>query len=290
LDLAKYLRFETEYGPWKTALDAFDNIENIHMGTPLYAPFRDYVKSLLEPAYANSSWTLPSTHKQKRFVAKILTSACLYDIADCKKQALEIFQNWLNHGTKISPDLLSVVMSEAIKASEDNWDVIWNEYVYSNAPSEKTTLLAALCSAPQKERILWLLNASLDATKIRANLLPTVAQNVAQNPNNGMRLLWQFTKDNWDQIYKVAGGTAVLGNYLAALVSFSEKSDLNDIQEFFAGRELGGAQRSLDQTVENIRINIQWRNVNDADLESYTAHIQKQSATTSASKEPSSYE
>jgi len=220
-----------------------------------------------------------------------LTSACLYDIADCKSQALETFQNWLNHGTKISPDLLLVVMTEAIKASEDNWDVIWNEYVNSNAPSEKTTLLAALCSTPQKDRILWLLNASLDATKIRANLLATVAQNVAQNPNNGMRLLWQFTKDNWAQIYKVAGGTAVLGNYLAnALVNFSEKSDLNDIQEFFANRDVDGAKRSLDQTLENVRINIQWRNANDADLESYTAHFQKQSATISASKEPSSYE
>jgi len=287
LDLAKYLRFETEYGPWQAALAAFDNIENIHIGTPLYDPFQDYVRSLLEPVYRNLSWTLPSQHKLKRFTAKILTSACLYDIADCKSQALELFRSWLNQGTKISPDLLLVVMSEAIKASEDNWDVIWNEYLNSNSPSEKTTLLGALCSTPQKDRILWLLNASLDSTKIRANLLAVVAQNVAQNPNNGMRLLWQFTKDNWAQIDKVAGGTAVLGYYLAnALVNFSEKSDLEEIQEFFSTRDVDGAKRSLDQTLENIRINIQWRDMNDADLEAYTAPYQRQ-VTTSSSKDRS---
>jgi aminopeptidase N len=291
-DLAKYLRFETEYGPWKAALEALDKIGYIHVGTPLYEPFRTYVRSLLEPVYRNASWNLPSKHKEKRFFAKILSSACQYDIADCKNQAVELFKAWLNDGAKISPDLLKIVMTEAIASHTDEyWDVIWNEYVKSNAPSEKTIFLSALCSTPVEEKILWLLNASLDSTIIRANLLADVARTVAQNPNNGTRLLWQFTKDNWAQIYKVAGGTAVLGNYLSAvLINVSEKSDLEEAQGFFSNRDVDGAKRSLDQTMENVQLNIQWREINDADLETYTGYFSRNTPTNSASSKEPSYE
>lgn len=52
LDMINYLRRESEYIPWKAALDNLRSVNRLLLRSPLYGVFKAYMRHILKPIYA----------------------------------------------------------------------------------------------------------------------------------------------------------------------------------------------------------------------------------------------
>ncbi len=104
------------------------------------------------------------------------------------------------------------------------------------------------------------LAASLDRDKIRPQDATSVVSGVAHNLA-GAHLAWRHLQMNWAKLVEKFGdGSFTMGNLIESTIShFSTEFDLNEVQSFFRSLQVGSGQRALAQSLEQIRINIQWR-------------------------------
>lgn len=68
-------------------------------------------------------------------------------------------------------------------------------------------------------------------------------------------LLWQFIKENWEQIEKKVGGNPiVLDRFVnVSLSKFTSYKDVDDIEEFFKDKDTGAYNRTLDAAKDKVR-------------------------------------
>jgi hypothetical protein len=81
---------------------------------------------------------------------------------------------------------------------------------------------------------------------------------------------WTFIKAQWKKITSMyhGGSVGLLGHILeGSTASFSEASELKDVQLFFRGHPVPGTQRARLRALELIRANRSWKERDLSDLE-----------------------
>lgn len=75
----------------------------------------------------------------------------------------------------------------------------------------------------------------------------------------GRELAWRFVEDNWDELYtRYAGGLLFSRLIKMTTDSFATEKSLKEIKDFFYKHSVPNAQRTVQQSLENIRLNITW--------------------------------
>lgn len=75
----------------------------------------------------------------------------------------------------------------------------------------------------------------------------------------GRELAWRFVEDNWDKLYtRYAGGLLFSRLIKMTTDSFATEKSLKEIKDFFHKHSVPNAQRTVQQSLENIRLNITW--------------------------------
>ena len=113
-----------------------------------------------------------------------------------------------------------------------------------------------------------LLQKTLELTlspRVRSQDTVSLVIGVAVNRRGG-DLAWQFVKDNWDEFNRRygAGGFAIM--HLVSIIGrFTTLEHAADVEAFFADHPAPGAQRTIQQSLERIRINARWLEVRGAE-------------------------
>lgn len=112
------------------------------------------------------------------------------------------------------------------------------------------------------------LDLAMERNAIRVQDIRTVVESVARNPV-GSLLVWRQLQTRWSAIEATFGrATFTVGRLIAAAVShFHDPLDLKSVQSFFRHVNVGSGRRSLVQSLEQIRANIQFLARNDPELE-----------------------
>ena len=82
----------------------------------------------------------------------------------------------------------------------------------------------------------------------------------------GGDMAWEFIKNNWDEFNRRygAGGFAIM--HLVSIIGrFTTLEHADDVEAFFAEHPAPGAQRTIQQALERIRINARWLEVRGAE-------------------------
>ena len=71
---------------------------------------------------------------------------------------------------------------------------------------------------------------------------------------------WEFIKDNWEAINKMfSSGQFLLGRILKSATSaFASEAKAVEVEAFFKDKDTPGADRSISQALETIRLNAAW--------------------------------
>jgi len=268
--LMKYLNHENEYLPWMAALSGLGPINKLMKRTPNQGLFQKYMKRMLSSVYnrfRNMTVELEG-YEDIRFKNLVIAEACRHRVQDCIDQALTLFKQWMQtekpDSNNILPrELKTIIYCQAIKfGGVDEWDFLWERYQRSNVASEKAKILSALgCSSET-----WILNRYLNWTIgensiVRKQDAVTVFYSVASS-DIGFYVAKDFLYRKIADIseYFQPRGDRV-GRYVKVIGSqMKTKEELNEIQTFVDkfSTYLKGADLTINQTIETIKINTEW--------------------------------
>nr|XP_045584294.1 uncharacterized protein LOC123746672 [Procambarus clarkii] len=271
LSVNGYLKAETEYIAWNTAINNLAYLEMMFTRTGGYGALKRYLLSLLTPLYDavgfDDNRSDPQLDQYKRVLA--LSGACSLEYQDCVDNSVSLFQEWMLNPTNnsiVSANLKGTVYCTAIAAGgEEEWNFAWGQYLASNLGSDKATLLSALGCTKQ----IWILSRYLDmAFSADSGILkrdaPSVFRSIASN-DVGRDLAWSYLRDQFEHILDYIGVVSKVGDLVVAATNeFNTNEEKHELELFREehGEELGGAVQAVDQAIENTANNIAWMDYN----------------------------
>ncbi|KAK7866387.1 hypothetical protein R5R35_009814 [Gryllus longicercus] len=275
LNLSIYLQKERDYVPWATALEHFQSWSKRLAETRAYKSFLEYMRYLLTPVARYIGWKDTGSHLDKLMRSDILASAILCDVKDVVKEAQIMFNDWMVNGTRIPPNLREVIYVAGIKyGGVKEWQHCWSKYNSTGIPSERKLLLKALGVASDTWILQRFLLSTLDRNLVKPQDVKVVLAVVAANPE-GRFLAWRHLKAQWHQMQAMFGNaTFSMGGLISAVTShFSTQYDLHEVSSFFEHMNVGSGSRSLQQSLETIRLNIYWVQNNEETIYTWLSNF-----------------
>ncbi|TMS05589.1 Aminopeptidase N [Larimichthys crocea] len=261
LNLTRFLRNETAYIAWESAVRNLEYFVLMFDRSEVYGPMQAYLREQVTDLYNYfRNYTdyskVPEDHSLQHSQILAIDVACSNGLPECISMASKMYANWMkSNGTNtIHPNLRYVIYCQAVAAGgKKEWEFAWDKFQSTTDTSEKDQLRSALACTKK----IWLLNRyleyTLDPEKIRlmevASTINYIAKNVA-----GQALTWNFIRAHWD--YVSEGDSAWLINGVTS--RFSTQFELEELERFSTDYLLGSADRAVNQAIEQTQVNIQW--------------------------------
>ncbi|XP_062198704.1 aminopeptidase M1-C-like [Phragmites australis] len=146
------------------------------------------------------------------------------------------------------------VMQNVTNSNRSAYNDLLKVYRESDEAEEKGRVLGALCSCKDKNIVLESLNF-LFTNEVRNQDAYYVLQGIGVETRE---TAWVWLKGNWDPISKKFGDAQVGGfiRYVVTLFTSNEKA--TEFSRFFATRKKPEFERTLKQSLENVRIRARW--------------------------------
>ncbi|VDK44250.1 unnamed protein product [Anisakis simplex] len=270
MGLVRYLEQndEVERSPWNVIIAHLKMIENCIYDSEHLDLFQQLMRSLLVRAYNRLGWSRKEDHVDRLLQTEILALACKLQIEDCTRQATQRFYQWTRDNESIPIDIQPLVIEEGIRrGTSTDWERVYQEYLQAKSPSKKFMLLAALAATQDIRLIYRFMNICLKPSIIRPSLLPRAFYLLMQNPNARLHA-WRFFRIHFEQFDETIGSTTtMLGMMIKSIIEeFNTQFDLDQTLQFFKRKQLKASQPKVDQALDSIRLNIQWRKLNEKSL------------------------
>ncbi len=261
--LQNYLDFSDAYGEeddYLVCTNVASNLYSIYHRTrrePYSGMVRMYAASHFGRIFGRLGWDARRGERHTDALLRGFAISALGKLGDraIAEQAEVRFGKFLKRPGSLAADLREPVYSI----------VAWNGdakthakllSLYKNAASqeEKMRLLSALCSFQDKRLLLKSLDFAMTPA-VRSQNMQLPIMRVAANPH-GREILWPWLKKNWGALGKKIGhGNPLFNRIVASLSLVADGGMEGEIREFFRRNPAPGARRTLEQTLERIRIN-----------------------------------
>ncbi|XP_062585470.1 uncharacterized protein LOC134247152 isoform X2 [Saccostrea cucullata] len=267
LQTIEYLGAEMDYVPWTAAEKELSYVRKMLVRTPLYGEYKNFMASLLKKPFGklgldNSN----SNHLEIYTRSDVADLACTYDVPGCRTQVKAIFDKWMSNPTVnlVDPNLKTMVYCTGVaEGGESEWDFVLQQYKDSTLASESSRFLYAMSCSKQTWLLSRYLEYALDTNVVRKQDATTVITYISRN-TIGKDLVWNFVRQNWDQLRKdYGGGSFSFARLISGVTeSFNTELELQQLRDFITGRDLGSATRAGEQAIEKVQANVQWMKKN----------------------------
>ncbi|CAH0721327.1 unnamed protein product, partial [Brenthis ino] len=274
MELASYLRRETEYAPLSTGVDALGKIENVLKRTADYGAFQKFMRRLISNAYEKAGGLsvkkIVNGDDLNSVKMQVLTSswACRVKVAGCEENAMQMFQQWMDtenpdENNPIPVDLRRTVYCVALaRGGVREWRFALARRRNSNVAAARNQLLYALACS----RDVWILAQYLewtvtDGSEIRRQDGGSVISSVVHS-TVGYYVAKDFIYNRIEDLHNAfRGQNRVMGRILKALLNqFTTDKELNEFLEWKENnaKYLSESKIAVSQGIENARLNIAW--------------------------------
>ncbi|RLV92605.1 hypothetical protein DV515_00013726 [Chloebia gouldiae] len=255
LNTTRFLSQETEYMPWKAALNSLQYFQQMFDRSEVFGAMSKYMHKQVTPLFnyyktITNNWKdLPSGLMAQYNEINAISTACSYGVTDCQNLATNYLQQWKSGSTNpVPPNLRSAIYCSMVATGgEDAWDFLWEKF---------------------KEAHVVYLQYTLDPTKIRKQDATSTINSIASNVV-GQSLAWDFIRGNWRTLFTQYGGGSFSFSRLILSVTqrFSSEFELQQLEQFKKDNQdigFGSGTRALEQALERTRANIIWVKENQA--------------------------
>ncbi len=164
----------------------------------------------------------------------------------------------------IHPDLRGTIYAIVLRnGGRAEFDAILSLYKTFTIADQKLAALSALGTS----RVPEIIQEALELTKNDAVVRPQDAIYITRATGAsiaGRRATWDFVTKNWDFFYRrygIGGGISLLGRIVSTSTQeFTDEKDAAAVESFFKDRETTTFSRTLNQSLERIRLNASWLN------------------------------
>ncbi|KAL0968051.1 hypothetical protein UPYG_G00261660 [Umbra pygmaea] len=280
LQTTKYLKGETEYMPWESALDNLDFFYLMFDRSEVYGDMQAYLRQQVQGLFDHyktltGNWKdVPSGHMDQYNQVNAIRVACSTGIKECLDLTAGWYKQWMNDSARnpIHPNLRATVYCSAIsQGGAKEWEFGWKQFKNATIAIEADKLRSALACTKQP----WLLNKyleyTLDPKQIRkqdaTSTIVYIANNVVGQP-----LAWDFIRDRWTYIFKqYGGGSFSFSNLINGVTKrFSTEFELKQLIQFQAEHnDFGSGTLAVSQSIERTKANINWVAENKASVQAW---------------------
>jgi len=169
-------------------------------------------------------------------------------------EAEKRFAKFLRKPDSLPPDLRDPVYTlVAHNGNSSTFKKLVELYKKTKTQEEKLRFLGALCSFKDQKLLLKTLEFS-QTPNVRSQNMQLPIMRIAAN-HNGKKILWPWLKKNWKHLAKKVGyGNPLLNRIVSSISLIADQSMEKEIKEFFRKNPTPGTERTLEQTLERIRI------------------------------------
>uniref|UniRef100_A0A8D8UND7 Aminopeptidase n=1 Tax=Cacopsylla melanoneura TaxID=428564 RepID=A0A8D8UND7_9HEMI len=275
-DLMSYIHKETEYLPWRSALNTLYSMDNLLKRTgPTYEYFQAYVRNLLATQFSTQPEIRSSLegYEERLHKTQLYSAACHFNLPECVDRVQAEYKAWKQSKSLdsyvIPADMMYLTYCGQIKtASLDEWSFLYKRYLTIDTPSEKINILRALGCSKDPSILNHFLSLAFDSPdrQVRTQDLATVFASIAHNPE-GYEVAKKYLYTNVDKIYDLYGPknqqiVKYLSQISSQIVNEDELREFNEIKEKHYEKYLKQSQILLQQAEETPQINLQWHRHN----------------------------
>ena len=271
LKLLDAYRNETEYPVWTSIISCLERINLLLAHTDFQDKYHVWGRKLLLPLHTQLGWEKKTDDKHTDTLFRSLILSCLV----CFKEpgilsgAKKLFDLHADGIAPVPPDVRSSVYAAVAKTcDEETFNKFFDLYRKADTQEEKLRLSMAMASVCDSSLIQRLLDFCL-TDEVRSQDAGFVIGAVSSN-KVGMDLAWNFFKDKRDT-FKDKYGTGILASRLVKSIThhFASEEMAEEIERFFQENPFPGTERSVCQSLENIRLNIEWLKRDADDIRAY---------------------
>ncbi|XP_064645102.1 endoplasmic reticulum aminopeptidase 1-like isoform X1 [Lineus longissimus] len=261
LELTKYLENEEEYTPWRAAIAVLDYIKKVLEGSEGFEYYTKYLQNLMKKQIRVLGWEDKGSHLQKYLRSLLLYSAVRTGDTDIAQKGRELFRQWMENGTKISPNLRSTVYRAGVQyGGEKEWNYCYHIFNTTVIPVEKSQMRQALSMTRDATLLNRLLRMSLEPDKIKPQDTTGVIMSIAHHSAAGRILAWDFIKQHWEKITKKYGESDVTRLILQVGGHFTTEYRYEEVKSFLeCKKKICKGARATKQALESIKTSIKWR-------------------------------
>jgi tricorn protease interacting factor F2/3 len=226
------------------------------IGEPFSFEIKDTTQKFFKMILSKVSWDAKNNERHtdallRSYVIGILGKLDDEEVID---EANKRFEAYLQNPNSLNPDIQESVFScVAWSGNDKTYQTLLQQYKKAESQEEKLRFLVALCSFRDEKLLLQTLNFS-QSKEVRSQNMHVPIMRIAANPY-GKTILWMWLKRNWKQMQRKVGvGSPLLNRIISSFVAFAEDSMEKEIRKFFKDNPAPGTERTLEQTLERIRI------------------------------------
>jgi len=187
--------------------------------------------------------------------------------AATQAKARELHAAFVKDRSSVDRDVVPAVIAITSHTGDAaDYDLFWSRYKEGASPQEEQRYLFSLANF--KDR--GLMQRTLDRTltpDIRTQNAPFLIGSLMGNLEGG-ELAWEFVKSHWEEmVARFPDNTHV--RMLAGITALSTPELVPDIEAFFSVPRVRQGQKTLDQHLERLRINLAFREREASKLASY---------------------
>ena len=241
---------------------------------PCANAFEAFARDRFAGAAARAGWDAKEgeQHLDTLFRSTALGQAGAYGDAAVLAEAQRRFAAFAADDVPVHPDVRGVVFSLAAQEGEQPvYDALWSAYHDAEMHEERVRILRALAQVRRPDLLADLLAKAMEPEVVRAQDTVIVLIQASVN-RQGRDMVWQFVKENWAELDRRygKGGFAVM-RLVETTGRFTTAARAEEVEAFFAANPAPSAARTLQQSLERIRLNERWLARNAAPIAHWLA-------------------
>jgi puromycin-sensitive aminopeptidase len=260
LKLLEAFKNEDEYPVWASISSCLGRINLLLSHTNFQDNYHVWGRKLLLPIYSQLGWTKKTDDKHSTTLLRglVLSRLAVFGEPSVVAEARKLFEAHANGTGIIPPDIRSAVYSAVARnADEKTFNTFLALYRKAETQEEKNRLSGAIAAAPET----WMLERVLTfamSDEVRSQDAAFVICYVAMN-KKGRELAWSFFQDN-SCVLKARYESGFLMSRLVKCITenFATEDKAREVESFFSKNPFPGTERTVQQSLENIRLNAEW--------------------------------
>lgn len=262
LELSFSLTREADYNVWSEVLSGLLHLGDFYRQEKWFANYRMQVRALIAPLVQKLGFTPKANEPENDVLLRplVLLVAGIYGDEEVVARALKLFTQSVRKGPEVVPADLRAVVYRLVAHAGGLPELQYFKFMYKNAQSQEqqTRITRAMCAFVKPEVVKKALEFSLTPA-VRSQDAWRFVSYATQNPASHSMVL-KFVKDNWTwYMDRYGSGGHALSRIVQAFGGVFEEKVYREVREFFHKRPVPGAERTIQQVLEQIEANVLWQ-------------------------------
>jgi len=265
LSMAQAFVAETDAPVWSDLASNLKGLETLLLDAPYLDAYRRFAGGIFSKAAAAVGWDagLDEGHLDAIRRSTVLGQFAAYGDAGTLAEATRRFRAYRSDPESLHPDLRGVVLGlTAQQGDRTTYDTLWEMEKAADLHEEKVRLLGAMTRFQEPDILKDLLKRAL-GDEVRSQDTMIVLVQTSMN-HIGRDLAWDFIKENWSELDRRygKGGFAIM-RIVGITGGFTTMERHDEVANFFVKNPAPSAARTIQQSLERIRLNVKWLERNE---------------------------